>query len=106
MSAIFWHLQLFAVGLVFGCCLVLSPHFLPFTRAGRLMAGMSLAPFLIAAITIVFAALFPRSPAPIFAFVPTAIATFVAMLLLWKTNGEVVWVTLRGVERAARGVVA
>ncbi|KUL94108.1 hypothetical protein DK26_20670 [Bosea sp. WAO] len=65
-----WHLQLVLVGLSVGLIATCLPKAIPLSRSARFVAGVCLAPSIVALTTIVFAHLVPRSPLRLFAFVP------------------------------------
>ncbi|WP_100961725.1 hypothetical protein [Bosea sp. FBZP-16] len=75
-----WHLQLALVGLSAGLLATCFPKAIPLSRPARFIAGVCLAPFLVASATILFAHLVPRSPLPLFAFVPSLLVVPAALL--------------------------
>lgn len=67
---IVWYLQFTLVGLSAGLLATCFPKAIPLSRSARFIAGICLAPFIIALATIVFSYLAPRSPLRLFAFIP------------------------------------
>lgn len=90
-----WHLQLVLVAISAGLLATCFPKAIPLSRPARFVAGVCLAPFLIALATILFAHLVPRSPLPLFAFVPSLVIVPAALVgfrllrpnvALWSTG--------------------
>lgn len=104
MTVLLWHLQLVFIGCVAGWLLVVSPATVPFTRAGRFLAGFSLAPFFVAGATLLVGLILPGLPFRVFAFAPGACASVLAMFLIYRTRGAVFSLTARGFLRGLGGL--
>lgn len=104
MMVLLWHLQSAFVGCVAGWLLVVSPATVPFTRAGRFLAGFSLTPFFVAGATLLVGLILPGLPFRVFAFTPGACALVLAVLLIYQTRGTIFSLTVRGFLRSLGGL--